>query len=87
MTKQEYLKYYYSFDEKRQLLSEMYFRNIIKYNDVCYYLVKSILDLITLTSPYFLNTNKDREQLTDAEERWIDGVIESARYWELEDIK
>lgn len=87
MTKQEYLKYYYEFDEKRQLLSEMYFRNIIKYNDVCYYLVKSILDLITLTSPYFLNTNKDREPLTDAEERWTDNVIESARYWELEDIK
>lgn len=86
MTKQEYLKYYYAFDEKRQLLVKMYFRKIITSNDVRDYLGKSILDLMTLTSSYFLEDNKEREALTDAEERWTDSVIVSARYWELEDI-
>ena len=86
MTKQEYLKYYYAFDEKRQLLVEMYFRKTITSDDVRDYLGKSILDLMTLTSSYFLEDNKDREPLTDAEERWTDSVIESARYWEMEDI-
>lgn len=87
MTKQEYLKYYYAFDEKRQLLVEMYFCNTITSDEVRDYLGKSILDLMTLTSSYFLEDNEDREPLTDAEERWTDNVIESARYWELEDIK
>ena len=87
MTKQEYLKYYYAFDEKRQLLVEMYFRNTITSDEVRDYLGKSILDLMTLTSSYFLEDNEDREPLTDTEERWTDNVIESARYWELEDIK
>lgn len=87
MTKQEYLKYYYAFDEKRQLLVEMYFRNTITSDEVRDYLGKSILDLMTLTSSYFLEDNEDKEPLTDAEERWTDNVIESARYWELEDIK
>lgn len=85
MTKQEYLKYYYAFDEKRQLLVEMYFRNTIASDEVRDYLGKSILDLLTLTSSYFLEDNEDREPLTDAEERWTDSVIESARYWEMED--
>ena len=79
MTKQEYLKYYYAFDEKRQLLVEMYFRKTITSNDVRDYLGKSILDLMTLTSSYFLEDNEDRELLMDAEERWTDSVIESAR--------
>lgn len=87
MTKQEYLKYYYAFDEKRQLLVKMYFHKTITSNDVRDYLGKSILDLITLTSSYFLEDNEDRELLTDAEERWTDSVIESARYWELEVIR
>ena len=87
MTKQEYLKYYYAFDEKRQLLVEMYFRNTITSDEVRDYLGKSILDSMTLTSSYFLEDNEDKEPLTDAEERWTDNVIESARYWELEDIK
>lgn len=86
MTKQEYLKYYYAFDEKRQLLVEMYFRKTITSDDVRDYLGKSILDLLTLTSSYFLEDNEDREPLTDAEERWTDSVIESAHYWEMEDI-
>lgn len=85
MTKQEYLKYYYAFDEKRQLLVEMYFRKTITTNDVRDYLGKSILDLLTLTSSYFREDNEDREPLTDAEVRWTDSVIESARYWEMED--
>lgn len=86
MTKQEYLKYYYAFDEKRQLLVEMYFRKTITSDDVRDYLGKSILDLMTLTSSYFREDNEDREPLTDAEERWTDNVIVSARYRELEDI-
>lgn len=87
MTKQEYLKYYYAFDEKRQLLVEMYFRNTITSDEVRDYLGKSILDLMTLTSSYFLEDNEDREPLTDAEERWTDSVIESVHYWELENIR
>lgn len=68
------------------LLVEMYFRKTITSDDVRDYLGKSILDLMTLTSSYFLEDNKEREALTDAEEWWTDSVIVSARYWELEDI-
>lgn len=78
MTKQEYLKYYYAFDEKRKLLSEMYYRNTITLTDVNNYMGSAILDLISLTAPYFSEDNKEKEPLTDAEVKWTDDVVESA---------
>lgn len=87
MTKQEYLKYYYEFDAKRKLLSEMYYRDTITLNDVNNYMGSAILDLISLTAPFFSEDNKDKEPLTDAEVKWIDIVVDSARYWVMEDIR
>lgn len=87
MTKQEYLKYYYEFDEKRKLLSEMYYRNTITLNDVNNYMGSAILDLISLTAPYFSEDNKDKEPLTDAEVRWTDDVVENARFYDMEGVE